>query len=708
MVIIFIFCLLAGARAGWAQETSEPTGEAEEAIEISVEGTSVEQRRRESAESVQVLDTEHVQREAADLGEALARTEGVGVRRAGGLGSATRFSLTGFTDEQVRFFVDGVPLELAGLGPELANVPVNLVQGVEIYQGVVPIRFGTDALGGAVHLLTDSRVQGTGAAASYAVGSFDTHRLTASARHLDAPSGLLLRAQAFLDSTQNDYAIDVEVPDDSGRLLPARVHRFHDAYRAWGASLEGGFLDKPWARRLLLRVFANDYEKELQNNITMEVPYGAVNTRASSAGALLRYAQGFSRRLSAEVVGGYTFRHTRFDDLGTCSYDWYGRCVRQRSQPGEIGARAVERRVNQGTGFARLHLEWAPSETQTLRLSLAPTAVTRTGEDRQLTALGQVDPLAPGRGLFSLVTGVEYTLSALEDRLENIVFLKDYLQLASAQKLLPSGVFLPIDRDLHGVGVGDGVRVRLVRGLYAKASYEFATRLPRPDELFGDGLLVNDNLDLKPERSHNLNLELAFEGAPGRAGAVRASLVGFGRLADQLIVLIGRENFFTYQNVFEARCLGVAGTGAWTSPGQYLTLEGNVTWQDFRNTSREGAFGFFEGQRIPNRPYLQAHGSARLQASGVMSDRDELSLTWHARYVHAFFRSWEGVGQKDSKQVIPSQLLHSLALSYVIRGAAVTLGWTVDVENLTDTPAYDFFGVQRPGRSLFAKLLVEH
>jgi hypothetical protein len=30
------------------------------------------------------------------------------------------------------------------------------------------------------------------------------------------------------------------------------------------------------------------------------------------------------------------------------------------------------------------------------------------------------------------------------------------------------------------------------------------------------------------------------------------------------------------------------------------------------------------------------------------------------------------------------------------------------VQNLTDARAFDFFGVQRPGRSIFAKLTVEH
>ncbi len=685
-----------------------PVPEPDEAIEVFVQGPSYAQQRRQSAEAVQVVETEKLQREAADLGEALARVEGAGVRRSGGLGTRSRFSLAGLSDEQIRVFVDGVPLDLAGFGPELSNVPVNLVQRMEIYQGVVPIRFGTDALGGAVNLVTDQRVTpGTGGTASYELGSFDTHRLTATARHLHEPSGLHVRANAFLDSTRNDYPINVEVANEQGKLVPARIYRFHDAYRAWGAGVEAGVMDRPWAQRLQLRVFANGSDKDIQNNVFMTQPYGEVTSGELSAGSTLRYEHYFTGGITADALAGYNFRRTRLEDRGTCAYDWYGRCVSPLPQPGEIEERAVDRQVEQHTGFARLNVGWTLASQHRLRLSVSPTHVDRTGEDRELRARGELDPLSAERRLTSLVTGVEYTLTALRERLENVLFFKDYLQYAQAQKLLPSRVFAPIDRSLHGVGVGDGLRLRLLPDLFAKASYEYATRLPRPDELFGDGILIGDNLDLVPERSHNLNLEFTYQGQETRAGAFRANVLGFGRLADQLILLLGQDSFFTFQNVYAARSLGVAGAAGWTSPGQYLSLDGNVTWQDFRNTSDSGGFATFVGQRIPNRPYLQANGTARLQWRGLMSARDELSLTWHARYIHAFFRAWEKAGRVDSKQVIPAQLLHSLSLNYLTRREGLTLGWTVDMQNLTDTPAYDFFGVQRPGRSVFAKLLVE-
>jgi vitamin B12 transporter len=678
-----------------------------EPIEVTVEGESEAQRLRNSAESVRVIEMGQVQREAADLGQVLARTEGIGVRRVGGLGSRARFSLAGFTDEQIRFFIDGVPLELAGYGPEFANVPVNFVQRMEVYQGVVPVRFGADALGGAVQFVTSEKVRGTRASASYELGSFDTHRLTLSGSHLHEPSGLFVRATGFYDSTPNDYRVDVEVPDELGRLVPKTLPRFHDAYRAGGGSVEAGFTDRPWARRLLLRAFASTTAKELQHGVTMDTPYGDVDSGSNSAGATLRYEQVHGLGLTTDAVGGYVFRRSQFTDVGTCAYDWFGRCVQQLPQPGEIESRAVERNVRQHTGFARLNAGWTPATNHALRLAVAPTWVGRSGEDRALRARGEIDPLTGDRSILSLVTGLEYEHDALAGRLENIAFLKDYLQRSRADLLLPSKVFQPADQNLHHLGVGDSLRFRVSDVLTAKASYEWATRLPRPDELFGDGILYGDNLLLKPERSHNVNVELAALLPETKAGALRGSVLGFARRVDDFIQPVGREGYFTYQNVIEARSLGVSGAAGWTSPGEWLALDGNATFQDFRNTSTEGPFAEFEGQRLPNRPHLLANGSARLQWTEVASPRDELSLSWHTRYIHSFFRAWERLGQGGSKQSIDAQLLHSLALTYVTRTSRATLSWTVDVQNLTNASAFDFLGVQRPGRTVAAKLVAE-
>jgi outer membrane cobalamin receptor len=95
------------------------------------------------------------------------------------------------TDEQIRFFLDGVPLDLTGF-----------VERVEIYRGVVPSRFGVDALGGAVNLVTDDDYRHTRASASYQGGSFGTSRVTAAARHRFGDGPLVLRGHVSSPSSK--------------------------------------------------------------------------------------------------------------------------------------------------------------------------------------------------------------------------------------------------------------------------------------------------------------------------------------------------------------------------------------------------------------------------------------------------------------------------------------------------------------------------
>src|SRR5262245_7508274 len=142
-----------------------------ETIQIEERWRGAAQRLRDSAEAVAVVETDRARRESADLGEVLRRHSGVAVRRSGGVGSEATLALAGLSGDHVPIFVDGVPIAMAGYALGFASVPVNLIEQVEIYRGVVPIRFGADALGGAVNLATDGGWHGTRAAASYQLGS---------------------------------------------------------------------------------------------------------------------------------------------------------------------------------------------------------------------------------------------------------------------------------------------------------------------------------------------------------------------------------------------------------------------------------------------------------------------------------------------------------------------------------------------------------
>lgn len=694
----------AKAKGGDAPPAPPPGDRA--AVEVTVRGASTARRMRQSSEAVTVIETERAKREAADLGEVLARTEGVSVRRDGGLGSGMRLSLNGMSGEQIRFFLDGLPLEFSGFGLGIGNIPVNLVERVEIFRGVVPIRFGADALGGAINLVTRQDVRGTHAAASYEIGAYRTHRATVSAQHLDDDTGLFARASAFADYAKNDYPIDVTVADDVGRPSAATVRRFHDAYRAFGASTELGVVKRPWADRLLVRAYGTTYDKELQHNIVMTVPYGEPRYGESAYGASLRYDQTLVQGLRLGGVAGYARRIVDFVDVGQWIYDWYGRRLGRRSQPGEIDRDPIDRTVAQDAFFARTNLAYT-TEHHAVRLALAPTYTDRRGEDRT-TIPGVRDSLSAPRSLFTNVLGLEYKIDALDGALENTAFVKDYWYTARADEYLPRNITAQRDADRHRLGFGDSARFRFTRWLYAKGSYEYATRLPGPDEVFGDGVRVAANLGIVPEVSHNTNLGLALELSQGALGALRLEATGFDRRARDLIVLLGNGNFFTFDNVQSARSTGFEVAGAWGVPGDFLSLTGNATWQDFRNVSSEGAFADYDGDRIPNRPYFFVNGSMRFAVHEVSSPGDEIALTWTSRYVHGFLRGWESVGASDYKEGVPSQWLQSVALTYLVRSGGLAVSSTLDVENITDQRAYDFFGAQRPGRAVYFKGTIEY
>lgn len=688
-----------------AAATQVPT--AQRALDVTVQGESRATRRQRSAEAVTVVELDQAHREASDLGEVLARTQGVSVRRSAGLGSSTGFSLNGLTEDQIRFFLDGIPLELQGYQYGIGNVPVNLIEYVEIYSGVVPVRYGADALGGAIDLHTDSRVTGTHGSASYQFGSFGTHRATLSGRHRFDPSGFFVRLNGFADLAKNDYFVDdVLVADSSGSEQAVRAQRFHDDYRAAGANVELGFVDRPWARRLLLRGFFTDYDQDIQTNPAMTIPYGGIRYGEFAAGGSLRYEHEFGRGVTLRAVTGYAYQSGNFVDVDRCVWNWLGECSR-RTDPGETDIVPHDRVNYDHSVYGRYELELVPHEAHAIRLAISPTFFSRIG-DEKYDQPGELDSLNSDQMMFGVVSGVEYELDAFDDRLENIAFVKLYLQRVDYEEVVTGGR-LERDAQRERLGVGDAIRFRLTKELYAKLSYEYATRIPSPEQTFGDSVFIDVQEELlRPEASHNANLSLTLDAPRTGFGAVRGGVNGFIRSIHDLIVLLGVERGTAYQNVGSARSIGVEAAAGWTSIGEHLALDANVTYMDFMNLSETGAFEPYQGDRIPNRPYLFANASARFQLSDLIGSGDEFSLTTYTSYVHSFWLGWESIGSESSRLTVPSHLVMTLALGYVRRFGDTSATATIEADNLTDAQVYDYFGSQRPGRAFYLKLTIEH
>jgi|GEM_PF-345582 len=674
------------------------------AEEVTVTGERQAQRLARSANAVTVIELDRAKGESSDLGKVLSRVEGISFQRSAGLGSPGRFNMAGFDDGQVRAFVDGIPIELVGYPFGLANVPVGMAERVDVYKGVVPIRLGADALGGAFNLISDHQTLGTAGSFSYQGGSFDSHRLAASARHRDRKTGLFAKVESFFDTTDNNYRVD-DIPsvDNLGQVTRTSAYRFHDRFQARGANVELGLVDRKWAQRLMLKAFVSDFRKDFQHGTSMEQAFGEANYGELSTGGSLRFKEYFGAGVSAEIIGGYSFNQSDWEDLSKCIYNWFGRCVFEPANPGEVSAGGSDRSLWAHTGYSRMHLSWIADPEHILRTTSAPTYFTRTGKERLIDG-GALDRLGGKRQLFKLVNGLEYETHQFDGQLQNIAFVKQYYQKADSHQPITEDWLEEAHAEGMYWGGGDGIRYIFNDWLVAKASYEWATRLPDARALFGNGSNIDQNPKLEPERSHNTNLTTQVQSLPSGFGKVSGEATGFFRRTDNMIVRLAADDFFIHENIGETRTLGVEGAASWLSPGDYVELSANATYQDVRNVSSDGEFASFKGERLPNRPYFFSNGSVRLQKTHFLSSDDTFSLTWYGRYVHSFLKSWEGFGTDSSQHSIDSQFTQDAVLAYVVRGTVPEeLTFSGEVQNITDERVFDFYKIQRPGRTVYFK-----
>lgn len=150
----------------------------EELQGVTVSANKRAQKLQSTGLNIDILDAAAYQDLNIDVNQLIAISSGVNIRESGGLGSDFELSLNGLSGNQVRYFIDGVPMEFFGSSMNLNNMTANLIKSIELYKGVVPIDLASDALGGSINIITpDAKEEFLDL--SYTFGSFNTHRASA-------------------------------------------------------------------------------------------------------------------------------------------------------------------------------------------------------------------------------------------------------------------------------------------------------------------------------------------------------------------------------------------------------------------------------------------------------------------------------------------------------------------------------------------------
>lgn len=678
--------------------------------EVIVVGNQIS-KVKNSAFNATAVNTQELVNTTKTLGDALAKAPGMKIRESGGVGSDMAVTMDGFSGKHVKVFIDGVPQEGVGSSFGLNNIPVNFADRIEVYRGVVPVGFGADAIGGVINIVTPRRQRKWFVDASYSFGSFNTHKSYVNFGQT-LRNGFKYEVNLFQNYSDNNYWIDSPVEDFAtgaiNRKNKEHVRRFNDTYHNEAVLAKVGFVNKSWADRLLLGFNYSHMYKEIQTGVRQEIVYGQKHRHGHSLMPSIEYAKRnlLVKGLDLSFNANYNRDYTTNVDTASVKYNWRGETDRLNA-PGEQSYQ-LSQSINNNWS-ATFTANYRLSENHLFTINDVFNSFNRSNEDLRY------DP--PSKDEFSKVTsknivGLSYRYMP-NTKFNFSVFGKQYHIHASGPIATSSAqdVYQLSSRSIDHFGYGAAGTWFMPLGFQLKASYEKAYRLPTIEEMFGDEDLEMGDISLKPEASHNVNLNLSYNAAFGsnivyvEGGFIYRDTHDY--IQRNILALSGGKSAATYVNYGRVDTKGF-NISARYSYSRWVSLGGNFSLMNVRDNmpTAQGSTvaNIAYKERVPNLPYLFADSDVNFYWHGLGGKGNVLTVTYDNQYTHSFTYYSANIGSRNDDYTVPDQFAHNLMVSYGIRNGRYNL--SLECRNFTNAALYDNFSLQKAGRAFYGKVRI--
>lgn len=686
------------------------TPQVEELDEVVVVSNGISRLKRSAFNAIAV-DTKELQNSTKSLSDALAKAPGMKLRESGGVGSDMQLMLDGFSGKHVKVFIDGVPQEGVGSSFALNNIPVNFAERIEVYKGVVPVGFGTDAIGGVVNIVTNKKRRNWFLDASYSFGSFNTHKSYVNfGQTLD--NGFTYEINAFQNYSDNDYYVDAPVKDfETGRLdtdKKERVKRFNDTYHNEAIIGKLGFVNRKWADRLLFGFTYSNMYQDIQTGVRQNTVYGEKHRKGHSLMPSLEYNKRnlFTDGLDLVFTANYNKNLTTNVDTSAYEYNWAGDKHLMNSR-GEQFYQHTRSDNNNWNGTVTLNYRIGKAHMFTFNNVL-------TAFRRSNTSLLTNEELtdAIDKETRKNIAGLSYRLMPSE-HWNLSVFGKHYNQYVAGPIATDntSSEYVRTSRSVNSMGYGAAGTYFILPGLQAKLSYEKAYRLPTIEEMFGNEDLEMGDMGIKPENSDNLNLNVSYNKAFNKHNVYVEGGLIYRNTKDyiqrNITDLSGGKQAASYINYGKVLTKGY-NISARYSFANWLSLGGNYTQMNVRDNQKtaisNGANNIAYKQRMPNLPYRFADSDVTFYWRNLWKKGNTLIVTYDNQYLHSFTYYSSIIGSNKGEYVVPNQFSHNLTLSYSLQNGRYNISF--ECRNFTDEKLYDNFSLQKAGRAFYGKVRV--
>lgn len=686
------------------------TPQAEELDEVVVVSNGVSRLKRSAFNAIAV-DTKELQNSTKNLSDALGKAPGMKLRESGGVGSDMQLMLDGFSGKHVKVFIDGVPQEGVGSSFALNNIPVNFADRIEVYKGVVPVGFGTDAIGGVVNIVTNKKRRNWFLDASYSYGSFNTHKSYVNFGQT-FNNGFAYEINAFQNYSDNDYYVDAPVKDfETGSLdteNKERVKRFNDTYHNEAVVGKLGLVDKKWADRLMFGFTYSNMYQEIQTGVRQKTVYGQKHRKGHSLMPSLEYNKRnlFDSGVDVVLTVNYNKNQTTNVDTSAYEYNWRGEkhLMNSRGEQSYQHTRSDNNNWN-GTLTANYRIGKAHMFTFNHVLNTFSRSNTSLLTNEEMTD-------AINKETRKNISGLSYRLMPSE-HWNLSVFGKYYNQFVAGPMATSStqDEYVRTTRSVNSMGYGAAGTYFVLPGLQAKLSYEKAYRLPTIEEMFGNEDLEMGDLSIKPENSDNINLNISYNRTFGKHTIYTEGGVIYRNTRDyiqrNITDLSGGKEAATYINYGKVLTKGY-NISARYGFGNWLSIGGNFTQMNVRDNQKtaigSGANNIAYKQRMPNLPYRFADSDVTFYWRNLFEKGNTLTVSYDNQYLHEFTYYSSIIGSNKGEYLVPSQFSHNLSLSYTLKNGRYNISF--ECRNFTDEKLYDNFSLQRAGRAFYGKVRV--
>jgi len=162
------------------------------------------------ATSTVIERKEILESQALTVADVLRTKAGIDVASNGGPGQTSSVFIRGAESDHTLIMIDGVKMNPGTIGVSaIQNIPLNMIDRIEVIMGPRSTLYGSDALGGVIQIFTR---QGKTAEAGWKFGSFNTQELSASYHRKDGN----IRLGIDLSAARTDgFPARTETTDDS-------------------------------------------------------------------------------------------------------------------------------------------------------------------------------------------------------------------------------------------------------------------------------------------------------------------------------------------------------------------------------------------------------------------------------------------------------------------------------------------------------------